>query len=155
MTSAVAASQDRTARTPVQIVALIVGIVFLLVGVAGFIPGLTTRYGDLSFAGTGSMAMLLGVFQVSILHNVVHLLFGIVGIIASRSARGAKLFLVVGGIVYAVLWIYGLAVPMTSQANFVPLNSADNWLHLVLAVGMVLLGLVVPGSRRAAQTSRA
>ena len=155
MTQAVAVDRNRTGRTPVQTVALVVGIVFLLVGVAGFIPGLTTRYGDMSFAGTGSMAMLLGVFQVSILHNVVHLLFGIVGISASRSARGAKLFLVVGGIVYAVLWIYGLAVPMTSQANFVPLNSADNWLHLVLAVGMILLGLVVPGHRRAVAAGRA
>jgi hypothetical protein len=122
--------------------------VFLLVGIAGFIPGLTTRYDQLGFAGTGSMALLLGVFQVSVLHNIVHLLFGVVGLAAARRARGAKLFLIVGGIVYAVLWLYGLVVPMSSAGNFVPLNSADNWLHLVLAIGMILLGLLVPGVRR-------
>jgi arginine exporter protein ArgO len=139
---------DRRGRTPVQTVALVVGIVFLLVGIAGFIPGLTSDYGSMSFAGMNSMAMLLGVFQVSVLHNVVHLLFGIVGLVSSRSARASKLFLIIGGIVYAVLWIYGLVTDMGSSANFVPLNSADNWLHLVLAVGMILLGLLVHGVRR-------
>ena len=139
---------ESTARTPVQIVALVVGIVFLVVSVAGFIPGLTSDYGSMSFAGMNSMAMLLGVFQVSVLHNIVHLLFGIVGVASSRSARASKLFLIIGGIVYALLWIYGLVINMSSSANFVPLNSADNWLHLVLAVGMILLGLVVPGARR-------
>jgi arginine exporter protein ArgO len=138
----------RTGRTPVQIVALVVGIVFLLVGIAGFIPGLTTNYGSMSFAGMGSMAMLLGVFQVSVLHNIVHLLFGIVGVATARSARASKRYLIIGGIVYAVLWLYGLLIGMGSNANFVPVNNADNWLHLVLAVGMIVLGLVVPGVRR-------
>jgi arginine exporter protein ArgO len=127
---------------------MVVGIVFLVVGVAGFIPGLTTHYGQLAFAGTGSTAMLLGIFQVSVLHDIVHLLFGVVGLAAARTAGGAKLFLVIGGIVYAALWLYGLAIPNASAANFVPLNSADNWLHLVLAVGMILLGILVPGIRR-------
>jgi hypothetical protein len=52
-----------------------------------------------------------------------------------------------GGIVYAVLWLYGLAIDFDTAANFVPLNTADNWLHLGLAVTMVALGLL-PGSRR-------
>lgn len=148
MSASASAARTRTDRTPVQVVAVVVSIVFLLVGIAGFIPGLTTQYDQLGFAGTGSMALLLGVFQVSVLHNIVHLLFGVVGLAAARGARGAKLFLVIGGIVYAVLWIYGLAVPMSSAGNFVPLNAADNWLHLVLAIGMILLGMLVPGVRR-------
>jgi hypothetical protein len=54
---------------------------------------------------------------------------------------GASGFLVGGGIVYAVLWLYGLIVDEASMANFVPLNNADDWLHLILAVGMIALGV--------------
>jgi Domain of unknown function (DUF4383) len=123
--------------------AMVVGAVFLLVGILGFIPGITTSYGDMSFAGHGSGAMLIGLFQVSILHNIVHLLFGIAGIAAARSVSGSRGFLVGGGIIYLVLWIYGLIISQNSAANFVPLNTADNWLHFVLGVGMIGLGLAL------------
>lgn len=117
------------------------GVVFLLVGVLGFIPGITTNYGAMSFAGPDSGAMLLGVFQVSVLHNVVHLLFGVAGVAMARTASAARWFLLGGGVVYLLLWIYGLVIDMNSGANFVPFNSPDNWLHLVLGVAMVGLGL--------------
>ncbi|MGI8415177.1 MAG: DUF4383 domain-containing protein [Nakamurella sp.] len=133
----------RTARHPVQLVALVVGIVFLLVGILGFVPGITTRYDDMEMAGHESMAMLLGIFMVSALHNVVHLLYGIVGVIASRTARFSCSYLIVGGVVYLVLWIFGLVVDQDSGANFVPLNTADNWLHLFLGIGMIGLGVLV------------
>jgi hypothetical protein len=121
--------------------AMIVGATFLLVGVLGFIPGITTHYGDMTFAGHESDAKLLGIFEVSILHNIVHLLFGVAGVLAGRrTAETAAWYLLGGGLVYAALWIYGLVVDEQSTANFVPLNSADNWLHLVLAVGMIGLG---------------
>lgn len=134
--------------TPIQLAATVVAVVFLVVGVAGFIPGITTRYGDLSFAGHESGSELFGVFQVSILHNIVHLLFGVVGLATASSAQGARNFLVVGGIVYAVLFIYGLVIDQQSGSNFVPLNNADNWLHLGLAVGMIALGLALGRDRR-------
>lgn len=121
--------------------AMALGAVFLLVGVLGFIPGITTNYGSMSFAGHDSGAMLLGVFQVSVLHNIVHLLFGAAGIAMARSDRMARNFLLGGGIVYVLLWIYGLVIDMNSGANFVPFNSADNWLHLILGLAMVGLGL--------------
>ncbi|BCW47284.1 DUF4383 domain-containing protein [Arthrobacter sp. StoSoilB5] len=117
-----------------------VGIVFLLVGVLGFIPGITTNYGAMTFAGHESGAMLLGVFQVSILHNIVHLLFGVAGLAMARTARMARLFLIGGGAVYIVLWIYGLIINQETGANFVPFNTADNWLHLILGVAMIGLG---------------
>ncbi|WP_329044898.1 DUF4383 domain-containing protein [Amycolatopsis sp. NBC_01488] len=139
-------------RTPVQVAAAVVSVVFLLVGVLGFVPGVTTHYDQLSFAGHGSMAMLLGVFMVSVLHNIVHLLFGIVGLGAARTARGARLYLLAGGVVYLVLWLYGLLIDHGSDANFVPVNTADNWLHLGLGVGMIALGLL---TARAGATSRA
>lgn len=76
------------ARRPVQPAATVVGAVFLLVGILGFIPGVTTSYDQLGGAGHDSMALLLGLFQVSILHNVVHLLFGVAGLALARTAAG-------------------------------------------------------------------
>jgi arginine exporter protein ArgO len=133
----------RYAGTAVQKVSLIVGIVFLVVGIAGFIPGLTTGMDQMSFAGHDSMAMLLGVFQVSVLHNIVHLLYGIAGIALAATRRASRAYLIWGGVVYAVIWLYGLFFGGDMPANFVPLNSADNWLHLFLAVAMILLGIFV------------
>lgn len=129
---------------PVQTVALAVAAVFVLVGILGFIPGVTTDFDQLSFAGHESDAMLLGVFEVSVLHNLVHLAFGAVGLALARTASGARSFLLVGGAIYLVLWLYGLLIDVDSSANFVPVNSADNWLHLGLGVAMILLGLLVP-----------
>jgi hypothetical protein len=126
--------------TMVQKAALLVAAVFLVVGVLGFIPGITTEYDTMMFAGHESGAMLLGLFQVSVLHNIVHLLYGAAGLALARTANGARGFLIGGGVVYLVLWIYGLVVDQTSSANFVPLNTADDWLHLALGLGMILLG---------------
>lgn len=139
-------------RTNVQTAALAVGAVFLLVGILGFIPGITSGFSNLAFAGPESEAMLLGVFQVSILHNIVHLLFGAAGIAMSRTAAGARKFLIVGGAVYLVLWLYGLVVGANTAANFVPVNNADNWLHFFLGVGMLALGfLLTRGTRTASR----
>jgi uncharacterized protein DUF4383 len=137
----------------VQTVASLVAVVFLVVGVLGFIPGITTDYDTMTFGGHDSEAMLLGIFQVSVLHNVVHLLLGAVGLLAARTFSGARLFLVGGGIVYAVLWIYGLVIDQDSTANFVPLNTADNWLHLIIAVGTIALGLLLGRTTTAATAS--
>ena len=125
-----------------QNLALLVGVVFLAVGVLGFIPGITSNYSDLSFAGHNSEAKLLGIFQVSILHNIVHLLFGAAGVALARSLSGAKTYLVGGGVVYLALFVYGLVVDQGSSANFVPVNNADNVLHLGLGIGMIALGVI-------------
>lgn len=127
----------RTPRSPLRIIALVYGIVFLLVGIAGFIPGLTQNVGDLQLAGHEGHAMLLGIFHVSILHNVVHLLFGVAGIALSRSTTTARHFLLWGGVAYLGLFVYGLIIDYDSAANFVPLSDANNWLHLGLGATMV------------------
>jgi hypothetical protein len=139
--------------TAVQKAALAVALAFLAVGVLGFIPGVTTDYDTMTFGGHHSDAMLLGIFQVSILHNIVHLLFGVAGLALARSAATAKTYLLGGGIVYLVLWIYGLVIDQSSSANFVPVNTADNWLHLVLGAAMVLLGALLTRRVTAAHTT--
>lgn len=136
-------TRHTTTRHPVQTAALAVGVVFLLVGILGFIPGITSNYDQLAFAGHGSGALLLGVFAVSVLHNLVHLAFGIVGFVLARTWDGARAFLIGGGVIYLVLTVYGLVVDRHDDANFVPLNAADNWLHLVLGLGMIALGLLL------------
>jgi hypothetical protein len=135
-------------RTSLQKAAMAVGIVFLLVGIAGFIPGITTDYDQMTFAGPDSGAMLFGIFQVSILHNIVHLLFAAWGLGAARSFSGSRVFLIGGGIIYGLLWIYGLVIDKDATANFVPLNSADDWLHFVLALGMIGLGVALGSANR-------
>jgi hypothetical protein len=139
--------------TPIQTAATVASVVFIAVGVLGFIPGITTDFDTITFAGHDSDAMLLGIFQVSVLHNIVHLLFGVVGLALARTAAGARNFLIGGGLVYLLLWVYGLVVDESSDANFVPLNDADDWLHLVLGAGMILLGLLLGRSLRARNRS--
>lgn len=141
--------------SPLQKGAAAVGAGFLLSGILGFVPGVTTNYDDLTFAGHESGALLLDTFQVSILHNVVHLLFGVAGLAMARSWSGARTFLLGGGVIYLALWVFGLVVAdETTSANFVPLNDADNWLHLGLGAAMFLLGVVL-GARRAGPVGNA
>ena|SRR5947209_2483658 len=138
--------RDRAAS---QLVAAFAGVVFLVVGLLGFVPGVTTHYADLSFAGHDSGAKLLGTFQVSVLQNIVHLLFGIVGLALARTADGAQTFLTGGGIVYLALWV----VAVVGAADWLPTNTADNWLHFLLGIGMIGLGFVAGGRRARAVTA--
>lgn len=131
-------------RTPVQSVARLVGIVFLLVAILGFVPGITTNlYDGLEFAGNDGNAELLGLFKVSILHNIVHGLFGVAGLALAGTARGARTYLIGGGVVYLLLFLLGIV----GGADWIPANSADDLLHLVLGIGMVALGVITTRSR--------
>lgn len=141
-------------RSTAQTLALVWGIAFLGAGILGFIPGITTDLGDITFAGNDSPAELLGLFQVSVLHNIVHLLFGIAGLALARGIDGAKAYLLWSGVIYVVLFLYGLLVDTGSDANFVPINNADNWLHLILGLGL-LLSWFVTREERAVAVDRA
>jgi hypothetical protein len=125
---------DLRGRTPVQLLAGIVGAALLLLGVAGFIPGLTTHYGELRFVGRRSHAGLLGLFRVSVLHNLVHVVLGC-GALLARTARGARVFLRAGGIACLTLWLAGVI----GVLDGLPVNAADNWLHLLFGLALFLV----------------
>lgn len=131
-------ADDHLERAPVRWAATISGMFFLAIGFAGFFPGLTLNFNSIEM-GYGSEAMVLGIFQVSVLHNVIHLLLGATCVAMVRSSLSARMYLRFAGGLCAVLWIFGLLVAPTSMANFVPLNAVDTWTYLVLAI--VLLGL--------------
>jgi hypothetical protein len=119
-------------KTLAQKLAFVFGIVFLLVGILGFIPGITEDAPG-SFAGEDSEGSLLGLFQTSVLHNLAHLAFGI-GILAARRHATALQYLLFGGIAYAGLFLLGILGVM----DWLPADDTDDWLHLVL--GVALLG---------------
>lgn len=132
-----------TQKPTIELAAMAVGATFFLVGVLGFIPGVTQNYDAMEFAGHNSGAELLGIFQVSILHNIVHLLFGVAGLAAAKAVSAARSYLVGGGVIYGALGVYGMVIDRMSDANFVPVNEADNWLHIGLAAGMIVLGMAL------------
>jgi len=119
----------------VQRVAQIFGIVFIIVAIAGFVaPGGMSMESDLD-----SAAKALGIFPVNLIHNIVHLAFGVWGLAASRSFAGAKSFATIGGAIYLVLAIVGFLSP--NGFGMVPLGGNDIWLHVALAVGLLYFGL--------------
>jgi hypothetical protein len=116
-------------------VAVAAGGLLVVAGVLGFVPGVTTHSSDIAFAGQGSHAELLGYFQVSVLLNLVHIATGLAAVAFVRTDARAQSYLTACGIAYLLIWVLG---PLTI-GGWVPLNTADNWLHLV--TGSVLLGL--------------
>ncbi|MBA3348032.1 MAG: DUF4383 domain-containing protein [Actinobacteria bacterium] len=126
--------RDRTdGKTLAQKLAFLFGVTFLLAGIAGFIPGITTNlYDGLEFAGDDGNAELLGLFKVSVLHNIVHALFAI-GILMAATHRGALKYLLYSGILYIVLFVMGIV----DLGDWVPIDNTDNYLHIGLALGLL------------------
>ena len=124
-----------TATTPkymaVQGAALLVAAGFTLIGVLGFIPGVTTG------------GRLFGMFAVSGLDNILHLVSGFVGFALARTYAASRAYFLGGGLFYLVLWLQGLLV----GSRLLPVNGADNWLHFGLGFGMMLLGVTLAGQR--------
>lgn len=127
--------------TTLQKLAGIFGVIFIIVAVLGFIAP-----GGLVMAMDPTTGMVLGVFPVNLLHNIVHLLFGVWGLVASRSWSGSKTFFTVGGIIYVVLTCVGFLSP--TGFGLVPLGGADIWLHAVLAIAMLGIGLTAKAAPR-------
>lgn len=119
--------------TTVQRVAQIFGVVFILAAIGGFLAtGMSNMEADPATAPRAA-----GLFPVNVLHNVVHLVFGIWGLVASRSFAGAKSYAQIAGVIYIVLAVVGFVSP--NGFGFVPLGGNDIWLHAVF--GLILAGV--------------
>jgi hypothetical protein len=124
--------------------ALVFGVVFLLVGIAGFIPplmqGMHPEHPALTV--NANAGQLLGLFPVNVLHNIVHILFGLWGLASFRSVSGAKLYARGVAIIYAVLTIAGLVPGLSTLFGLVPLYGNDIWLHALLALVAAYFGWI-------------
>ena len=126
--------------------ARVFGIVFIVVGILGFVPGITRMHEDaaaegLSVGGPGH-GMLLGLFHVNVLHNLVHILFGVGGIVASRTFPAARGYARIVAVAYALLAIMGLVSAMNMWRTFglIPIEGNDVWLHALIAVAAAIIG---------------
>ena len=120
--------------SPNRLLATVFGVVYLLVGLAGFA---VTGFGD--FAGTNTGDKLI-VFEINPLHNIIHLAIGALLLLASRAVSTAKGANTLVGAVYLLVGIVGLFI-LDSSANILSLNSADNVLHLASAIVLLGVGL--------------
>jgi hypothetical protein len=129
-------------RVRLTVLAITAATAFVALGVLGFLPATTQHHDQLHAWKTGSRAQLFGLFQVSVLLNAVHLGFGLLGLPASRTPVGARLYLLCGSVGYFALAVYGVAIEHRSEANILPVDRADNWLHAALALGLLVLAWI-------------
>jgi hypothetical protein len=123
--------------------ALVLGIAFLLVGIMGFVPALLSHpdmhQHDLTIAGPGE-GYLLGLFHVNLLHNLVHILFGIWGIFAYASMDASRIYARGVAIIYGLLTILGLIPMFNTVFGLVPIHGHNVWLHGVIALAAAYFG---------------
>ncbi len=135
--------------------AMIFGVVFLLVGVLGFIPGVTPMGGmnmdaDTQVKMTTMFGYELKLFPVNVLHDIVHILFGLWGLLAARSLANARTYFKGVAIIYAVLTVMGFIPTLQTTFGLIPLYGNDIWLHLVLAIVAAYFGWLNRDSAAAA-----
>lgn len=123
--------------------ALIFGIVFLVIGASGFIPGLLQPgVPDPDLTMTHGYGDALGLFPVNTIHNIVHIIFGIWGIMAYKSYPGSRSYFRIVAVVYGLLTILGLLEPTKTTFGLVPIYGNDVWLHALLALVAAYFGWV-------------
>ncbi len=137
--------------TLAQRFAQIFGLVYLLVGILGFIPPLLT--GNIPGVIGPFSGLLLGLFAVNWLHNIAHIAIGAAGLASYRSAAGARSYAIGIGVLYLLLFVIGLILP--TVFGLLPLNGPDNILHLVSGAAALAIGLASPTSGRSSAAGRA
>jgi len=119
-----------------QKLAWVFAVVFLAVGVLGFVPGVTSN------------GHLLGIFEVDTLHNIIHLVSGLVFVYAAMSgASMTKMVFKVFGVIYAIVAVVGL-VQGDTVLGLISTNMADHILHVVLAVVLLYVGFGMKGEKK-------
>lgn len=128
--------------------ALVYGLAFLLFGILGFVPGVTSMSdGDPNLVVIGpGHGHLLHLFHVNVLHNAAHLLFGVLGLACAATAPAARSYARLVAVTYALLTIMGLIPAWGTDFTFglAPLHGNDVWLHAALAVIAAYFGFVHP-----------
>jgi len=114
--------------------AKVLGGVFVAVGILGFIPQLVTN------------GMLLGLFPINAVHNAVHILLGLWGILAAKNAAGAVTYFKGIAVIYALLTVLGLIPATNTLFGLAPIHGNDVWLHAVLALVAAYFGFG-PGAK--------
>jgi hypothetical protein len=111
--------------------AMAVGIVFLLLGIAGFIPGITTD------------DQLFGIFRVDGTHNLVHIISGLAFLAASQKSAWSRLTFQAMAVVYGLVTIIGFMVGVDGHVlGLFHVDTADNWLHLFLTLAFIYFGFI-------------
>jgi hypothetical protein len=117
--------------------AIVLGVVFLLVGILGFVPAAAPQH------------MLLGIFHVNAAHNVVHLLSGAVALACGfTGVHASRLYFRVFGVVYGLVAVLGFVQGETMLLGLVSNNQADTWLHVGIAVVSLVLGFAPAGAAK-------
>jgi hypothetical protein len=130
--SADRAGTGRAGKTWPELLALAFGAIYLLVGIVGFfITGFD------NFADNSQHEMLL-FFMINPLHNIVHIVIGVAGLVLARTLAGARAYGWLLAVGYAAAFVYGL-IAVGKSWDFLNINAADNVLHLATAV----VGLVI------------
>lgn len=120
------------------------GIVFLLVGIAGFIPGITVPHSHPDVRVQSFLGLELGLFPVNLLHNLVHIAFGVWGLAAGIGYAASRIYFRSVAVIYAVLAVMGVitAANLHTVFGLIPLYGNDVWLHALLALAAAYLGFV-------------
>ena len=121
---------------------LLFGIVFLVAGVAGFIPGLSPVHDHPGLTMDAGSRLALGLFPVNLLHNIIHVLFGLWGLAAARSFAGSRAYARAVAIIYGLLTVMGLIPALNTTFGLVPIYGNDVWLHALLALVAAYFGFV-------------
>jgi Domain of unknown function (DUF4383) len=117
----------------VKTLGILFGIVFLAVGILGFVPGITNN------------EMLLGIFHLNAAHSVVHIVSGAIFLFASMSgAAGARLWFQIFGVIYAIVAVLGFMNGDQPILGLISSSMNNTWLHVVLAVAMLAIGFGSP-----------
>ena len=128
----------------VRTFAIVWGVLFLLIAVGGFIPGLVQPHSHPDVAVEAGLGLELGLFPINVLHNIVHLIFAIWGFVAARTVPAARTYAKATAIIYGVFVIMGLipAANLWTTFGLVPLYGNDVWLHILLAAGAAYFGFI-------------
>lgn len=141
---------DSRENNAIRVFVLVLGVIYALIGVMGFIPSLVQQpaAGDPELVVDAQYGYLLGLFPVNIVHNIIHLAVGLLGIIAYRSTGAAITYSRVFAVVFAILTVMGLFPALQTTFGLAPLFSHDVWLHALTTLATGFFGYVLPATNR-------